>query len=235
MLEVEELCAGYGRGSVLDRVSLRIDEGEVVTVLGANGAGKSTLLKAIMGLVTARSGAIRFDGNAFDELSTAARVATGVALCPESRNLFPGMSVRDNLILGAYSRRVNRRTRSTELDEVVDRFASLRKKLDVMAGSLSGGEQQMVAIGRALMSRPKLLLLDEPSFGLAPLVVEQVMRVVDSIKAQGIAVGIIEQNASAALSVASRGYVIESGAVVLHGDADFLREHPDVRRAYLGV
>lgn len=235
MLEVRDVTAGYGRNIVLSDVSLTIGESEAVTVLGANGAGKSTLLQAIVGLLPIRSGEIWFEGSRIDGLTAARIVRRGVVLCPEARHLFPQMSVRENLMLGAYSRKVGRQAVSTEIEEVLDIFPRLKEKLTLYAGSLSGGEQQMVAIGRALMSKPRLLLLDEPSLGLAPLLVQAVMREVGKINAGGIAIGLVEQNAAVALELVSRGYVLESGAIAIEGTAAELTSDDRVRAAYLGV
>jgi branched-chain amino acid transport system ATP-binding protein len=235
MLEVRSVTAGYGRNIVLQDVSLTIGDGEAITILGANGAGKSTLMRAVVGMLPLRSGEIRFDGERIDGRSTAQIVKRGLVLCPEARHLFPQMSVRENLVMGAYSRRRDRRSLHRDVDDVLAVFPQLAPKLRLHAGSLSGGEQQMLAIGRALMARPRMLLLDEPSLGLAPLLVEAVMREIASINSRGIAVGLVEQNAAVALETVSRGYVLESGQIALEGSAESLAGDDRVRAAYLGV
>ncbi|PZG57001.1 ABC transporter ATP-binding protein [Spongiactinospora gelatinilytica] len=235
MLEVSDITAGYGNSTVLTGVSLSIERGEAVTVLGANGAGKSTLIQAIAGLTPIRGGEIRFEGERIHGLSAARIVRRGLVLCPEGRHLFPQMSVRENLMLGAYSHKIRRSAIAAQIDEVLEIFPALKEKRTVYAGSLSGGEQQMVAIGRALMAKPRLLLLDEPSLGLAPLLVQTVMRVVGEINQRGIAIGLVEQNAAAALELVSRGYVLEAGSVVIQGSAQELSSDDRVRAAYLGV
>ena len=234
MLEVNSLTAGYGLATVLDDITLRVGDGEAVTILGPNGAGKSTLMQVIMGMLRVRAGTVLFDGERINGLHTTQVVRRGLILCPERRHLFPGMSVKENLQMGAYRRR-NRRAIGADLDRILSMFPVLEEKLRLHAGVLSGGEQQMLAIGRSLMSRPRLLLLDEPSLGLAPIIVERVMREVANIREQGVALCVVEQNARAALEVVDRGYVLESGHVVMSGSASELLGDDRVRSAYLGA
>lgn len=234
MLEVDNVSAGYGKSIVLADVSLVINPGEAVTVLGPNGAGKSTLLKVIMGLLPVRQGEIRFQGKRLNGLSTAATVHRGVVLCPEGRNLFANMSVKDNLLLGAYLRR-GRSDIKQDINRIGEMFPVVGRKLHVASGLLSGGEQQMVAIGRALMGRPEVLLLDEPSLGIAPLVVEGIAHEMRAIRDSGVSLLLVEQNARIALDIADRGYVLESGRIVLEGPANELAGSDRVRAAYFGV
>lgn len=234
MLEINSLTAGYGRATVLDDVSVCVKDGEAITILGPNGAGKSTLMQVIMGMLRARTGTVTFDGERINDRRTTQLVRRGLILCPERRHLFPGMSVKENLMMGAF-RRSDRRNISSDLDRMVAMFPVLGPKLRLHAGVLSGGEQQMLAIGRALMSRPRLLLLDEPSLGLAPIIVEQVMREVGNIRQQGVALCVVEQNARAALEVVDRGYVLESGRVVMSGSSSELLSDARVQDAYLGA
>lgn len=234
MLRVEGLTVGYGNTTVVDGVSLCIREGELVTVIGANGAGKSTLLAAIVGLLPVRSGTVTFDGRRLDHLSVTEVVRAGVILCPERRHLFPAMSVRENLQLGAYRFSDRKRARA-DLDRVLAMFPTLVGKLRLQAGLLSGGEQQMVAIGRSLMGRPRVLLLDEPSLGLAPILVRAVMTEIGNILKGGVSLCLVEQNAKAALAIAQRGYVLESGKIAMEGEAAALASDERIVAAYLGV
>ncbi|MBI4560494.1 MAG: ABC transporter ATP-binding protein [Candidatus Rokubacteria bacterium] len=235
MLLVEGLEVFYGRVQALRRVSLRVDPGEAVTLVGPNGAGKTTLLRAIAGLIPVRWGSIAFDGTVITNRPPEAIVRLGISMVPEGRDLFGPLSVRDNLLLGAYARyrRAGRREVEKDLERVWELFPRLRERQRQSAGTLSGGEQQMVAIGRALMARPRFLLLDEPSLGLAPLVIREIFRVIRELQTEGITLLLVEQNARAAFGIARRGYVLEAGGVlagVLHGQPS----HEEVRRVYLG-
>ena len=234
MLRLEGACLDYGGFRALDHVGLHAEEGELVVLLGANGAGKSSIFYAVSGLSRLVAGDIVYRGEKIAGRKPSRIVADGIVHCPEGRKLFPGMSVRQNLELGAYVHRRDRAARTRGLDEVFDLFPILRDKQHDAAGSLSGGQQQMVAIGRALMGRPKLLMLDEPSLGLAPLVVKQMFEIISAINARGTTVLLAEQNAFAALRIANRAYVIESGRIVLEGTPASLAEDDRVRRAYLG-
>ena len=232
LLEAENLHASYGRVAALHGVSLRVPAGAIVCVIGANGAGKSTLLAALMGLLPAR-GAVRYDGEAVHDLPPEQRVARGLALVPERRELFGSMSVADNLRLGAFHRRGDRRVRA-DLDAVYARFPRLQDRRAQIAATLSGGEAQMLALGRALMARPRLLMLDEPSLGLAPLVVQEIFRIVQQLKDSGVAILLVEQNARAALRIADYGYVLETGSLALEGPAGELERDARVMQTYLG-
>jgi branched-chain amino acid transport system ATP-binding protein len=234
LLRVDGLHAGYGRAEVLSGLSLAAGRGQVVAVIGPNGAGKSTLLNALMGVLPAR-GEIVFDGELLAHLPLEARVERGIALVPETRALFASMAVADNLVLGGYRRRHEARSaQAARLDEVYTLFPRLRERRTQAAGTLSGGERQMLAIGRALMSGPRLLMLDEPSLGLAPLVVREIFRIIERLRATGVTLLLIEQNARAALAVADHAYVLETGAIVLSGPATELAADPRVIDTYLG-
>lgn len=235
MLRVEDLDVFYGRVQALRRVSLQVEAGSAVTIVGPNGAGKSTLLRAIAGLVPVRAGGIRLDGGPITNRPPEEIVRLGISLVPEGRELFGPLPVRDNLLLGAYAhfRSAGRRDVERDLERVWALFPRLRDRQGQPAGTLSGGEQQMVAIGRALMARPRLLLMDEPSLGLAPLVIREIFRVVGELQAAGITLLLVEQNAKAALRIARHAYVLEAGGVMTGA----LEEHPSyeaIRRAYLG-
>ena len=234
MLEVRKLGVRYGDAAAVDAVDFTIADGELVTLLGANGSGKSSLFAALSGLVPA-TGEITFNGRAIRGMRSEKIVALGIAQCPEGRNLFPDLSVEKNLRLGAYVRRHVRGDADASLARVLDLFPAVRPKLNVPAGALSGGQQQMVAIGRALMGRPKLLLLDEPSLGLAPKVVQAMLEAVAAINRDGTMVLLAEQNAYAALSIAHRGYVLSDGRVVLEGSASALQANELVRKAFIGA
>jgi branched-chain amino acid transport system ATP-binding protein len=234
MLELEGVETLYGRVRALHGISLRIDEGEVVTLIGSNGAGKTTTLRTISGLARATRGKIRFRGEDITYENASRIVARGVGHVPEGRRVFARMSVSDNLYLGAYTRRDGPGLRKDQ-EKVFTLFPRLGERKDQIAGTLSGGEQQMLAIGRALMSRPRLLLLDEPSLGLAPILVDTIFQVIVDINKEGTTILLIEQNATKALNVAHRGYVLETGQIVKEGTAKELRESPEVQRAYLGV
>lgn len=233
MLKIDNLTSRYGRIKVLHGVSLEVKAGEIVTLVGSNGAGKTTLLRAISGVQPASGGSIRFDEQPMDQLPAHQRVARGMVQVPEGRQVFAPLSVEDNLRLGA----ITRKDKEIEVDlaEIYSTFPALAEKRGSVAGALSGGQQQMLAIGRALMARPKLMLLDEPSMGLAPLLVEQIFSIISGLKARGLTVLLVEQNAHAALTVADRGYVIETGRIVMCGPAKGLLNDPRVRSAYLGV
>jgi branched-chain amino acid transport system ATP-binding protein len=233
-LEVREFSVAYGKVEALHRASLRVAEGAIVTVIGPNGAGKTTLLGAVMGLLASR-GTLQYDGKALDGVSTEERVARGMCLVPERRELFAELSVVDNLRLGAFHRRgAGARTINADMEQVYGRFPRLRERALQLAGTLSGGERQMLALGRALMARPRLLLLDEPSLGLAPIVVREIYQIIASLKRTGVSMLLVEQNARAALQVADYGYVLETGDIVLEGAAAELAGHPRVMDTYLG-
>jgi len=236
VLRLRNVDAGYGKLSVLRRVSLHVSQGEIVTIVGANGAGKTTLLRTVAGLVRARAGEIAFDGREVSRLATEKVVALGCSLVPEGRQVFAPMPVRENLLLGAHVQyaRGRRHEVAQDLERVYGLFPVLAKREHQLAGTLSGGEQQMLAIGRALMARPRLMMLDEPSMGLAPLVMKDIFAIVKRISDEGTTVLLVEQNARSALSIASRGYVLETGRIVLQGTADELLANRDVQRAYLG-
>ncbi len=233
LLEVEDIHTFYGSIEALKGVSLEVEEGEIVTLIGSNGAGKSTTLRSISGLTPPRVGSIRFEGQEIGETPPQDIVRLGIAHAPEGRKIFPRMSVRENLELGAFLRK-DADGISEDMDRVYDLFPRLKEREKQKAGTMSGGEQQMLAIGRALMARPKLVMLDEPSMGLAPQVVERVFDVIAEINSEGTPVLLIEQNAQMALSAASRGYVIETGEIVLEDDAKKLLGNDQVRKAYLG-
>ena len=234
MLRVEAIHAGYGRTATLHDVSIEVARSEVVTIVGANGAGKSTTLRAISRVIPVTAGRITFEGEDISRLGAPAAVERGITLVPEARQLFPFMSVRDNLLMGAFHPKA-RAGAARRLERVMALFPRLEERLDQMAGLLSGGEQQMVAIARGLMSDPKLLMFDEPSLGLAPLVVKQVFEIVDRIVELGTTVLIVEQNVFRTLRSADRGYVLENGRIVLHGTGEALLGNPHVKRAYLGI
>ncbi len=232
ILFVRDLTAHYGKTQVLFGVSLEVFPGELVALIGANGSGKTTLLRAVSGWLRPTGGEVRFEGRPITGLTADQVVRLGMAQCPEGRRVFPFLTVWENLRMGAYVRRDNWRA---DVEELLERFPRLRERLHQMAGTLSGGEQQMLVIARALLSRPRLLLLDEPSLGLAPMMVEQVMEVIRSIRQRGITVLLVEQNAMMALQMADRGYVLETGRVVRTGPGPELVRDPEIRKAYLGV
>ena len=229
MLKIDDLHVHYGRVHVLRGISLEVPDGSVVALLGANGAGKTTTLKAISGILKPTRGTIRFDGEEISRLDAAAIVARGIIHCPEGRQVFPELSVRENLVLGSYARGDAR----TQLDRVLDMFPALRSRLAQLAGTLSGGEQQMLAIGRSLMGEPKLLLLDEPSLGLAPLIVEYIFQVIAKFREHDISVLLIEQNAVLALEFAGWAYALSHGQIRFSHPAHALRDSDLVRQAYL--
>jgi branched-chain amino acid transport system ATP-binding protein len=234
MLEVKDLDVRYGVAQALWEVCLTVAAGELVCVVGPNGAGKTTLINALAGLLRASAGSIRFEGAEITRLPPHRFCQAGIAIVPEGRRLFTGMSVLENLELGSYLPEAKARRRRT-LDEVLALFPPLREKLPIAAGLLSGGQQQMLAIGRALMACPKLLLLDEPSLGLAPAVVLDMFAAIRRINGQGLSVLLVEQNVVMAMEIASRAYVLEEGRIALSGPADTLLQRPEIRKAYLGL
>jgi branched-chain amino acid transport system ATP-binding protein len=234
MLRLEGIDAGYGATTILHSVSLYVEAGEVVTIIGGNGAGKTTTLRTIAGLIKPKVGRIEFEGQDITRLSSHEIVDLGVTLIPEGRQLFPDMTVLENLHMGAYRSAARARSRQT-LDEVLDLFPRLRERLGQQAVSLSGGEQQMVAIARGMMARPRLLMFDEPSLGLAPIVVAQVFEAIDQVVETGTTILIVEQNVFHTLKAADRGYVLENGEIVISDAADALLRNDHVRQAYLGI
>ncbi|MGX5734795.1 ABC transporter ATP-binding protein [Bosea thiooxidans] len=234
MLKVSELTAGYGRTTILQNVSIEIGKGEVVTIIGANGAGKTTLLRAISGLVKPSAGSIAFDGHPIAGASPADIVGRGLVMVPEARQLFPVMTVRDNVMMGCYHANA-REGAAARFEEVLEIFPRVRERLDQLAGSLSGGEQQMVAIARGLMAKPRLLMLDEPSLGLAPIIVQQMFGIVERICAMGTTVLLVEQKAFHALKIAQRAYVIENGRIAMENTGEGLLADPHIKTAYLGI
>ncbi|HEX6469191.1 MAG TPA: ABC transporter ATP-binding protein [Streptosporangiaceae bacterium] len=231
LLEVQDIHVHYGKIAALKGVSVEVGEGEIVTLIGANGAGKSTTLKTISGLRPLSSGRIVFDGRDISRMPGHRRVLAGIGQAPEGRGIFPGMTVTENLLMGAYARKGSL---TKELDEVFGLFPRLAERRGQAGGTMSGGEQQMLAIGRALMTKPKVLLLDEPSMGLAPVLVTQIFSIVQEINRRGTTVLLVEQNAQQALQVADRAYVLETGAIVKSAPARDLLDDPEVRAAYLG-
>ncbi|HEV2760527.1 MAG TPA: ABC transporter ATP-binding protein [Acidimicrobiales bacterium] len=234
MLELDDVSAHYGSVQALKGISLRVDEGEIVTLIGANGAGKTTTLGVVSGLLTPTSGSVRLDGDDLARVPAHRRVAMGICQAPEGRRVFPGMTVMENLAMGAYARRAKQAALQPDFDRVFDLFPRLAERRDQSGGTLSGGEQQMLAMGRALMARPRLLLLDEPSMGLAPKLVAQIFDIVTEINSQGTTVLLVEQNAAQALQRAVRAYVLEAGSIVRSADADTLLHDESVKAAYLG-
>ncbi len=236
MLKIRNLEAGYGKLRVLKGVSLHVSPGEIVIIIGANGAGKTTLLKTVSGIIKIRSGQVDFQDRTLSSTGMEEIVRLGCVLVPEGRQLFGTLSVKDNLVLGAYliARKGNRIEFEERLEEIYELFPLLRDRRDQLAGTLSGGEQQMVAIGRALMAGPKLIMMDEPSMGLAPLIVEKIFNTIAKLPELGKTVLLVEQNARASLEIADRGYVLETGQIVLSGTSQELLDNHDVQRAYLG-
>ncbi|GAB3810595.1 ABC transporter ATP-binding protein [Micromonospora zhanjiangensis] len=234
LLELENVSLLYGRIQALHGISLTVDEGEVVALIGANGAGKSTTMRAISGIRPVSAGRIRFAGQDITKLRADLRVVRGISQSPEGRGIFPGMSVQENLDMGAYTRR-DKAAIAGDLERVFDLFPRLLERRKQPGGTLSGGEQQMLAVGRALMSRPKLLLLDEPSMGLAPMLIQQIFSIITEINQQGTTVLLVEQNAQQALSRAHRAYVLETGRIVKSGTGQELLHDASVKEAYLGV
>ena len=231
LLEVQNVDTYYGPIHILQGLTLRIEPGELVCLLGGNASGKSTTLKTVLGIVTPRTGAVVFDGEDVTRRSTSYRIGEGMAIVPENRRLFAPMTVLENLEMGAY---LHGGGKQEDFDRVYELFPLLYERRSQLAGTLSGGEQQMVAMGRALMSKPKLLLMDEPSMGLAPILVERSFEIIKQVHESGVAMLIVEQNANVSLSIADRGYVLSTGRLVLEGAAASLREDEDLRKAYLG-
>jgi branched-chain amino acid transport system ATP-binding protein len=234
LLDVADIHTYYGNIEALKGISLEVGEGEIVTLIGSNGAGKSTTLRSISGLTPPREGSIKFDGREIGETPPQEIVSLGISLSPEGRHCFQRMTVRENLDLGAYLRKDTNGV-TQDLDRVFELFPRLKEREKQKAGTMSGGEQQMLAIGRALMAQPKLLLLDEPGMGLAPILVERIYETIQEINQQGTTILLVEQNANFALEVAARGYVLETGTVALADESAALRENPEVQRAYLGT
>jgi branched-chain amino acid transport system ATP-binding protein len=233
LLRLRNIDTYYGQIHILENVELYVGEGELVSLLGGNASGKSTTLKTILGLVRPRSGSVEFRGEEITHRSTSYRIQQGMAIVPENRRLFGPMSVLENLEMGAYLSR-DSKGRKEDFERVYTLFPLLYERRSQLAGTLSGGEQQMVAMGRALMARPKLLLMDEPSMGLAPILVERSFEIIQQVHESGVAMLVVEQNANMALSIADRGYVLSTGRLVLSGPANELLQHEDLRKAYLG-
>jgi len=235
MLEIEGIEAFYGRVRALASISLSVDAGEVVALIGSNGAGKTTTLRTISGLLHPAQGTIRFEGNDITNVPAARRVSLGICQVPEGRRLFPRMTVQDNLTLGSYIRRDGGEAVQKDRERVFELFPRLKERQSQIAGTLSGGEQQMLAIGRALMSKPRVLMMDEPSLGLAPILVQTIFDIIAEINQQGIPILLVEQNAHKALEVAHRAYVLETGSIVKTGPGKELLQSEDVIKAYLGM
>lgn len=233
MLKVENIDVHYGNIHAIKDITFDVNEGEVVTLIGANGAGKTTILKTVSKLMDPSSGSITYDGQPLSKLAPHDMVYAGMAHVPEGRRVFSKMSVEENLQMGAYSRG-SKSEMAEDLEMVFSYFPRLKERMNQAAGTLSGGEQQMLAIGRALMSRPKLLLMDEPSMGLAPLLVQEIFNIINTIKATGTTILLVEQNANQALKVADRAYVLETGKIIKSGSADLLLEDDTIKKAYLG-
>jgi len=234
VLQVENLNVYYGAIHALQGISFNVDEGEIVTLIGANGAGKSTTLRTISGLLRSRTGSIGFKGQDISAVAAEKIVQMGISHVPEGRKIFAPLTVRENLEMGAYTRK-DRAEIQQSLERVFASFPRLKERINQLGGTLSGGEQQMLATGRGLMSRPTLLLLDEPSMGLSPIMVEEIFRIIREINANGTSILLVEQNAHMALSIAHRVYVLETGRIVLEGSAKEVRENPQVRAVYLGI
>ncbi|HUT42930.1 MAG TPA: ABC transporter ATP-binding protein [Desulfobacterales bacterium] len=234
LLNISDIVAGYGSFKALRKVSVTVKEHETVTILGANGAGKTTLIKSILGLVKIQEGSIEFNGERIDPLTTTDIVKKGIALCPEGGGCFPEMSVIKNLMLGSIYNK-DKNAVSEAYKKVVTLFPLLEARREQKAGSLSGGERQMLAIGRALMSTPRLLLLDEPSLGLAPIVINSIFEAINRLRDEGQSIMLVEQNAAKSLLVADRAYIIELGEVIISGDSETLREDDRIKKAYLGI
>ncbi len=234
-LEIKDLRVFYGKIEAIKGISVTVNQGEIVTLIGANGAGKTTMLKTISGLRPVTSGQILFDGQDISKVPPHERVAMGISQAPEGRGIFPGMTVLENLEIGKYFRKERKSEMSEDLEKVYHLFPRLKERATQAGGTLSGGEQQMLAIGRALMARPKVLLLDEPSMGLAPLMIANIFRIITEINQSGTTILLVEQNAQQALQRAHRAYVLETGKVVKEAKASDLLNDPDVRAAYLGT
>jgi branched-chain amino acid transport system ATP-binding protein len=234
LLKVENLNVYYGSIHAIKDLSLHVNEGEIVTMIGANGAGKTTTMHTISGLLKSRSGSITYDGHLISKMDAYKIVTLGLAQCPEGRRVFSGLTVQENLELGAYSRKDGKAAVQDDFNMVFDMLPRLKERRSQLAGTLSGGEQQMLAMGRALMSKPKMLLLDEPSMGLSPLLVKEIFKTIVRVNESGVTVLLVEQNAKMALNIATRGYVIETGNITMEGKASDLADDPKVRQAYLG-
>ena len=235
LIEIRDLRAGYGKAEVLHGIGLHADKGQVITVIGPNGAGKSTLLNTAMGVLPIRGGELRYKGQAINDLSLEERVMAGIALVPEKRELFGTMTVEDNLELGGFRQmRLGNAQWRSRIDDVYDLFPRLKERRLQLAGTLSGGERQMLAVGRSLMSHPEVLMLDEPSLGLAPLIVKEIFAIIETLRQTGVTIVLVEQNARAALAVADHGYVLEMGEVSVQGPARELAQDPRVIDTYLG-
>ena len=236
LLEIQDMVVGYGRIEALHGISITVDEGELVTLIGANGAGKSTTMRAVSGVRPLTRGKILFDGKDITKMKAHLRVLAGIVQAPEGRGVFPGMTVQENLDMGHYARKFETKALYQEtLDRVFELFPRLGERRAQVGGTMSGGEQQMVAIGRALMARPRLLLLDEPSMGLAPMIIQQIFRIISEINAQGTTILLVEQNAQQALSRSNRAYVLETGEISKSGSGREMLADPSVKEAYLGV
>ncbi len=234
LLKVENLNVYYGSIHAIKDLSLTVNEGEIVTMIGANGAGKTTTMHAISGLLKPRSGSITYDGHLISRMDAYKIVTLGLAQCPEGRRVFSGLTVHENLELGAYSRKDSKAAVEDDFNMVFELLPRLKERRNQLAGTLSGGEQQMLAMGRALMSKPRMLLLDEPSMGLSPLLVKEIFRTIKRVNENGVTVLLVEQNAKMALNIANRGYVIETGSITMEGKASDLADDPKVKQAYLG-
>lgn len=233
MLKIDNLVVAYGGIEALKGISLEVEEGKIITLIGANGAGKSTTLRSIMGLVKPKHGTITYMGKNLLEMKTQNMVSHGITLVPEGRRIFPNLSVLENLKIGAFARNDEKGIKE-DMEMIYDLFPILKKRTWQVAGTLSGGEQQMLAVGRALMSRPKLMMMDEPSLGLAPLIVKEIFNIIKEVNKQGVTILLIEQNANAALHIADTGYVMETGLITMKGTGAELLTNPDVKKAYLG-
>jgi branched-chain amino acid transport system ATP-binding protein len=234
LLEVNDLHVFYGRIEAIKGISFTVGEGEIVTLIGANGAGKTTTMRTISGVRNVAQGSVKFEGQDITKMAPHERVKLGICQAPEGRGIFPGMTVRENLDMGTYVRGGAAAEKAADLEHVFHLFPRLQERISQLGGTLSGGEQQMLAIGRSLMSRPRLLLLDEPSMGLAPMLIAQIFEIIKQINSEGISVLLVEQNATQALRTAQRGYVLETGHVVKEGSGQLLLDDPAVRAAYLG-
>jgi branched-chain amino acid transport system ATP-binding protein len=234
LLEIRDLHVFYGRIEAIKGISFHVNEGEIVTLIGANGAGKTTTLRTLSGVRTVAQGSVFFEGEDITKMAPHDRVKRGICQAPEGRGIFPGMTVQENLDMGTYARGDKGAKRNAQLEHVMDLFPRLRERVGQLGGTLSGGEQQMLAIGRALMSKPRLLLLDEPSMGLAPMLIAQIFEIIAKINSEGISVLLVEQNATQALKAANRAYVLETGYVTKTGSGHDLLHDPSIRAAYLG-
>jgi len=235
LLKVQDIETYYGSAQALKGVSLKVEKGELISILGANGAGKTTLLRTVSGLIEPKRGTIEFEGQRIDRLGAEEIVRLGISHCPEGRKLFPQMTVFKNLLLGAYVRKTDQQGIQETREEIFSLFPVLKDRQEQLAGTLSGGEQQMLVISRGLMSRPKLLMLDEPSLGIAPLLVARIFEVIKDINQRGMTILLVEQNAAIALNIAHQGYVLETGEIILSGEARQLLSEEKVKQAYLGV